>query len=87
MYNQMLCLCVFTEDIARSMMYVGGVHSLISMMTKYDHHTDMLKHCCTALGTFASHGACFTANKYKTNEMTKLPLTKSFVPRANYSVI
>lgn len=45
-----------SEDIARSMMYVGGVHSLISMMTKFNNNVDILKHCCNALGTFASHG-------------------------------
>lgn len=46
---------VLSEDIARSMMYVGGVHSIISMMTKYNKNVDILKHCCNALGTFASH--------------------------------
>ncbi|XP_060604392.1 uncharacterized protein LOC132757202, partial [Ruditapes philippinarum] len=46
---------VLSGDIARSLMYVGGVHSIISMMTKYNKNTDILKHCCTALGTFASH--------------------------------
>ncbi|KAL4229590.1 hypothetical protein ACF0H5_012628 [Mactra antiquata] len=46
---------VLSEDIARSMMYVGGVHSLISMMTKYNQNINILKNCCTALGTFASH--------------------------------
>ncbi|XP_052807121.1 uncharacterized protein LOC128236279 [Mya arenaria] len=44
-----------SEDIARSMMYVGGVHSILSMMSRYDKHVDVLKHCCTTLGTFASH--------------------------------
>ncbi|XP_053408727.1 uncharacterized protein LOC123559383 isoform X2 [Mercenaria mercenaria] len=46
---------VLSGDIARSLMYVGGVHSIISMMTKYSQNVDILKHCCTALGTFASH--------------------------------
>ena len=37
-------------------MYVGGVHSIIHMMEKYNSNTDVLQHGCTALGTFASHG-------------------------------
>ncbi|XP_052258678.1 uncharacterized protein LOC127863298 isoform X2 [Dreissena polymorpha] len=44
-----------SEDIARSMMYVGGVHSILSMMSRYDQNVEVLKHCCTTLGTFASH--------------------------------
>ena len=43
-------------NTARTLMYVGGVHSIIHMIEKYNDNTDVLQYGCTALGTFASHG-------------------------------
>ncbi|XP_071175257.1 uncharacterized protein [Mytilus edulis] len=46
---------VNSVDIARSLMFIGGVHVIIGAMQKFEDNNEVLENGCRALGSFAVH--------------------------------
>ncbi|ESO85994.1 hypothetical protein LOTGIDRAFT_167490 [Lottia gigantea] len=47
---------VNTEETAKQIMLVGGVHTVINVIEKYHQHSAILENGCRALGSFAAFG-------------------------------
>ncbi|XP_063416827.1 uncharacterized protein LOC134699070 [Mytilus trossulus] len=61
-YSDIVKQCCFilsnlvnSVDIARSLMFIGGVHVIIGAMQKFEDNNEVLENGCRALGSFAVH--------------------------------